>query len=126
MATLDGLNGALYIDNVQYTRSTTLGISLERSVAEALIQQQTFSEKAVGPVSGDFTGSGVLDDASTPILDEVTAGTSSTVTIYPTNDTSNYWTFTGFFTTWAVTGPSDGFWTVDFGGIVDGTVTSVF
>lgn len=123
MAHLDGLNGAMYIGGTQWTHSTTLSISVERDVAEVQIQQQQYKEKAVGPYAGEFSGTGVVDDTDKTIIDLVTAGSSQTVAIYPTDVTSDYWSFTGFFTTWSVGVPSDGFDTIDFGGIIDGALT---
>lgn len=123
MSSLAGLNGAMYVDNTQYTSSTTLGLSIERAVAEVQIQQQSFVSKAVGPYSGEFSGTGVVDSTEQTLLGYVTVGTSATVAIYPTNDTSDYWYFTGYFVSWAVEGPSDGFWTIDFGGIISGALS---
>lgn len=123
MAVIAGLNGAMYVAGSQWTSSTTLGLSIERAVAEVQIQQQAYVSKAVGPYSGEFSGTGVVDNAEQTILGYVTAGSSAAVAIYPTNDTSDYWYFTGYFTSWAVEGPSDGFWTVDFGGIISGALS---
>jgi len=119
-----GLNGALYADGTQYTASTTLSISLTRSVSEVQIQQQEYTEKCVGPYSGDFSGSGVIDNANKDLLGYVTTGASKSVAIYPEDSTSNYWSFTGYFTGWSVDGPVDGFWTVDFEGIIDGALST--
>jgi hypothetical protein len=114
----------MYVDGSHYSSSTTLSISLDRSVAEVLIQGQNYTEKAVGPYSGEFSGGGVADDTESTLIDYTTTGSSHTVAIYPTNATSDYWSFTGYFTSWSVDGPADGFWTIDFSGIIDGALTS--
>ena len=113
----------MYLSGTQYTKSTSLSISRERSVATVLIQQQAFAEQAIGPITGTFSGNGVVDSTESVIIYDLTAGTSRTIAIYPTNDTSDYWSFTGQITSWSATGPSDGFWEIDFSGIVDGTLT---
>lgn len=123
MSHLDGLNGAMYVDGTRYAHSTTLAISLERAVATAQIQQQQYVEQAVGPYTGEFSGTGVVDSADRTVIDNVTGGDSKTVAIYPTNDTSDYWSFTAFFTSWNVSIPSDDFDTVDFSGIIDGAIS---
>lgn len=123
MSKLAGLMGAMYVAGSRYTDSTTLSLSIERSVAEVMIHQESYTTKAVGPYSGEFGGTGVVDSTSSTILSYVTVGTSAAIAIYPTNDTSDYWYFNGYFTSWAVEGPADGFWTIDFGGIVDGALS---
>lgn len=124
MASLDALRAEMRIDNVAYTHSTTLSMNLTRSVAEVLIHNQQFTEKAVGPYSGDFSGGGVVQDDHYALLSSVTAGESHTIHIYPdSSSASNYWTFTGYFTDWSASGPADGFWEIDFSGIIDGQVT---
>lgn len=123
MTHLSARNAAMYINGTQYTHSTSLSLSLERPVAELQIQQQEYVEKDIGQYAAEFSGSGAVDDASKAMIGYVTAGTSKTVAIYPTNVTSDYWSFTAYFTTWAATGPVDGFWSIDFGGIVDGAIS---
>jgi hypothetical protein len=59
------------------------------------------------------------------ILAHVTAGSSQTISIYPTNATSDYWTWSGYFVSWSADGPVDGFWTIDFEGIIDGALSYV-
>ena len=59
------------------------------------------------------------------ILAHVTGGSSQTISIYPTNATSDYWTWSGYFVSWSADGPVDGFWTIDFEGIIDGALSYV-
>ncbi|MHA2231582.1 MAG: hypothetical protein ACXAB4_03735 [Candidatus Hodarchaeales archaeon] len=125
MARVCAKDAALYIGVTRYAYSTDISLSLTRDVAEVNIHQQNYNEKCVGPYSGEFSGSGVVDDATTTLFDQVTAGDSATISIYPSSTTDDYWTFTGYFTSWDVSGPSDNFWTIDFGGIVDGAITRV-
>ena len=123
MATLSGLNGAMYVDGTRWALSTTLSLSIERDVAEVQIQQQAYIDQAIGPYKGEFSGTGVVDSTDKVLFDSITAGTSSTVAIYPTNDSSDYWSFTGYFTSYSVSIPSDAFNIIDFSGVVDGALT---
>jgi hypothetical protein len=123
MATLSGLNGALYIGGTRWAYSTTLSLSIERDVAEVQIQQQQYIDQAVGPYKAEFSGTGVVDSTDKTLFDNVTGGSSTTVAIYPTNDSTDYWSFTGYFTSYSVAIPSDGFNVIDFAGIVDGALT---
>ena len=123
MARICAKNAMFYIatDKVSYT--TDISISLSRDVAEVTLHGQEFNEKCIGPYSGEFSGSAVVDDADSVLFDALTAGESATLEIYPTSTTSDYWSFSGYFTGWDASGPADGFWTIDFSGVVDGEVS---
>jgi len=125
MASIDGLNGQLEVDGAAYGYCTSMSIDLTRSVAEVFIMGASYSEKAVGPYSGTFGGSSVVQDSDKTLFDDLTGGASHTYAMYPdTDSSSNYWSWSGKLSDWSAEASSDGFWEVDFSGIIDGAITA--
>lgn len=124
MSVLHAKNAALYVAGTQYSGSTSLTVSIERPVTEVAIHQSTYNERDIGQVSGSFSGNAIVDSTEATLFGYVTTGTTQNIAIYPTNDSTDYWMFAGFFNSYSATGPADGFWAVDFAGVVDGTITA--
>lgn len=125
MASIDGLSGDLEVDGSSYGFVTSMSIDLTRSVAEVFLMGSNFSEKAVGPYSGTFGGSAVVQDSDRTLFDDLTGGSSHSYAMYPdTTSSSNYWSWSGKMSDWSAEASSDGFWEIDFSGIIDGAITA--
>jgi hypothetical protein len=69
-----------------------------------------------------------MNTSEKTLFDQVTGSSTTTVNIavYPDRtNTGNGWYFDGQFGSWSVSASTGEFWSIDFGGVVEGDVSTL-